>query len=316
MPIQLPPISRRSFLSGGIAISGHSLLQRCASAATDRTIQDLHANRIALLADTHVSSDPTTFIYGTKWPGTPVKGGEHEGVNMAESLGHVVQDVLATRPRPAHAIVNGDCANDTGTPGEYREFLRLIEPLRKSGITVHVTIGNHDNRANLWNAAPGLKLEQADRHVGAFQLPAVEVVLLDSEQGTIGESQFQWLEQHLARDAHKPAIVFFHYNPQPHTEGRPIDGFSNRDGEILLTILQRHRRVKAYFYGHTHNWSALNPDGLHAINQPCVGPYFAKGKPYGWVDMRLRNGGAHLELRCVDPDHPNHGERHVLGWRT
>ena len=33
-----------------------------------------------------------------------------------------------------------------GTIAEYKELLRLIEPIRLAGITIHVTIGNHDNR--------------------------------------------------------------------------------------------------------------------------------------------------------------------------
>ena len=34
--------------------------------------------------------------------------------------------------------------------------------------------------------------------------------------------------------------------------------------------------------------------------------------PSGWVDMHLTDGGATLELRCIDVTHKQHGEKHDL----
>ena len=110
--------------------------------------------RVALLADTHISDDPSRSCPGTKWPGTPVKEDENEWVNMADSLAQSVREIIALKTRPANLIINGDCALSRGTKGEYQEFLRLIKPIREAGITVHITIGNHDNRENLWGFTP------------------------------------------------------------------------------------------------------------------------------------------------------------------
>ena len=44
-----------------------------------------------------------------------------------------------------------------GTEAEYKELLRLLEPIRAAGISVHITIGNHDNRDKLWKLLPFLK---------------------------------------------------------------------------------------------------------------------------------------------------------------
>jgi metallophosphoesterase superfamily enzyme len=146
MPIILPPITRRQFFKGSLALGGSAIIPFRALGAANRERAELDQNRVALLADTHISADPDQVYPGTKWPGSPVKESEHEGVNMSDCLAQTAKSVIALNPRPAHLIINGDCALSRGTEDEYKQFLRLVEPIRSAGITIHVTIGNHDNR--------------------------------------------------------------------------------------------------------------------------------------------------------------------------
>ncbi len=279
-----------------------------ALAAADRKGAGLDQNRVALLADTHISVDPSRVYPGTKWPGTPVKEGEHESVNMAACLAEAAKSVLALNPRPAHLIVNGDCALSNGKESEYKEFLRLVEPLRAAGITVHVTIGNHDNRENLWKLLPFLKEEQMGVQAGVIELPHANLVLLDSgKRGVLGEEQLDWLAKELDQRADKPALIFGHYNPYPNRGVRPIKGMS--DGPSLLKVLAERKHARGYFYGHTHEWQYDQRDHLHLINQPAVSYYFGKGHAHGWVDMKLTETTAELELQCIDPTHKQHGEQ-------
>ena len=157
MPIILPPITRRQFIKRSLAFGGTAIMAPRAWPPQIVKVLAWIQNRVALLADTHISADPNRVYPGTKWPGSPVKEDEHESVNMAGCLADAAKSVLALNPRPAHLIVNGDCALSNGKEAEYKEFLRLVEPIRAAGITVHVTIGNHDNRENLWKLLPFLK---------------------------------------------------------------------------------------------------------------------------------------------------------------
>ena len=159
MPIILPPIARRDFIKGSFVLSGVSITAPSFVAADSKSVR-FDQNRIALLADTHISDNPNRSYPGTKWPGSPVKEEEHEWVNMADSLAQSAREIIALNPRPANLIINGDCAMSRGTEAEYKELLRLLEPIRVAGITVHVTIGNHDKRENLWKLLPFLKKEQ------------------------------------------------------------------------------------------------------------------------------------------------------------
>ena len=308
MPIILPPITRRQFIQRSLAFGGTAIIAPHALAAADRKGAGLDQSRVALLADTHISADSSQRYPGTKWPGTPVKEENHEWVNMADCLTEAAKSVLALNPRPAHLIVNGDCALSNGKEGEYKEFLRLVEPIRASGITVHVTIGNHDNRENLWKLLPFLKREQMGVQAGVIELPHANLVLLDSgKRGVLGEEQLDWLAKELDQRADKPALIFGHFNPYPNRGIRPNKGM--RDGPSLLKLLAERKHARGYFYGHTHEWQYDQRDHLHLINQPAVSYYFGKGHAHGWVDMKLSETTAELKLQCIDPKHKQHREQ-------
>ncbi|MDF1862402.1 MAG: metallophosphoesterase [Verrucomicrobiales bacterium] len=308
MPIILPPITRRQFVKRSLALGGTAFATSRAVAATGSLGAELDQNRVALLADTHISADPELVYPGTKWPGSPVGEDEHESVNMATCLAEAAKSVIALNPRPAHLIVNGDCALSNGKEAEYKEFLRLVEPIRAAGITVHVTIGNHDNRENLWKLLPFLKHEQMGVQAGAIELPHANLILLDSgRKGVLGDEQLNWLAQQLDERVDKPALVFGHFNPYPNRGVRPIKGMP--DGASLLELLTQRTHARAYFYGHTHEWQYDRREHLHLINQPAVSYYFGKGHAHGWVDMKLTEMSADLELHCINPKHQQHGDR-------
>ena len=312
MPVILPPILRRQFIKGSLTFAGSAINTPAAFTKSGSQSAGLDQNRVALLADTHISADPSLSYPGTKWPGSPVKESEHERVNMAQSLADVAKSVTALSPLPAHLIINGDCAMSRGTQAEYKELLKLLEPIRTAGITVHVTIGNHDNRENLWKLLPFLKKEQMGIQAGLIELPHANLLLLDSgRKGILGEKQLNWLAQELDKRTEKPALIFGHFNPYPNRGVRPIKGMS--DGSALLKLLAKRKHVRAYFYGHTHEWQQDRRGHLHLINQPAVSYYFGKGHAHGWVDMQLTPKSADLKLHCISLKHPQHGESREIG---
>jgi Icc protein len=305
MPITLEPIYRRNFITGSLLLSGSAWIKSHAKAKAF----NLDPNRVALLADTHISDDPKRSYPGTKWPGSPVKEEEHEWVNMADSLAQSARQVIGLNPRPANLIINGDCALSRGTDAEYKEFLRFIEPIRKAGITVHITIGNHDTREKLWKLLPFLKKEQMGIHADVIELPYANIFLLDSgKKGILGEAQLNWLAQQLDKHDDRPALVFAHFNPLPNRGVRPIRGML--DGEAFLKVLAGRKHARAYIHGHTHEWqNSKYEKHLHIIGQPAVSYYFGKGHAHGWVDMKLTAKSADLEFHCIDPKHTQHGDR-------
>jgi len=69
MPISLPPITRRQFGKRSLALGAIGMATSPAFVAAGSEPVRLDQNRVALLADTHISADPNCVYPGTKWPG-------------------------------------------------------------------------------------------------------------------------------------------------------------------------------------------------------------------------------------------------------
>jgi Icc protein len=262
-------------------------------------------HRLALLSDTHIAADPAA----------------HErDVVMYDHLKQVCAEVLRLDPRPAAVLINGDCAYHKGFVEDYRTLVELLRPVREQGLPLHLTMGNHDERAHLWQT-----IEHVEEHVDplpqrqtvVLEMPRANLFMLDSldqtdhTPGVLGQQQIQWLGAALDARKDKPAIVMVHHQPDQRLK---VSGLT--DTQALLDAILPRRQVKALFYGHTHHWDVTQRDNMHCINLPAVAYVFTKGDPSGWVDAHLKEDGMSLELRCIDTTHPKHGEKVDLTWRT
>ncbi|MDB5297941.1 MAG: cpdA 2, partial [Phycisphaerales bacterium] len=140
MPIHLPPLSRRRFLASSAAAAAGLLLPGRswgADALAPAGGTPVDPDRLALLSDIHVAADPAAV---------------NRGVNMADHLAAAVRAVLDGPARPAGLLVNGDLAYNAGLPGDYATVLAGLAPVRAAGVPVHLTLGNHDDRANFFRA--------------------------------------------------------------------------------------------------------------------------------------------------------------------
>jgi hypothetical protein len=295
-------LSRRAFLKRA-AVAGAALaLAPCSQAGWFGKARDPHT--FALFSDSHVAADAQ---------------GIHGGVNMADHLTACVHELEAWPVKPGAVIINGDLALGSGLPGDYATFGRLVEPLRALA-PVHLSLGNHDQRENFWQAFPHDAARLADvpqKQAAVFSSPRANWFLLDSlattaqTPGELGKAQLAWLERSLSARTTKPALVVCHH---------PLD-FTGllglRDTAALEAMLVRHPQVKAFIFGHTHDWSVTqHPSGVHLINLPPTAYPFVAGRPSGWVRATLARDGATFELRSLDPHHPEHAQHHALTWRA
>jgi 3',5'-cyclic-AMP phosphodiesterase len=304
MPIELPPISRRRLLSSAAAAAALAIFPGSNVRAT--STRPVDPNRFALLADTHINA---------------IKGFIHRtNIRMYDQLLQVSDQIIALDPHPAAVLINGDCAHLIGTPGDYERLVEALRPLREAGLTVHLALGNHDHRENFRAAfdeiqAPAPQVE--DRHAQLLQTPHVNWFILDSlEQtnmtpGSVGQAQREWLAQTLDEHADRPALVMVHHQPD-HREGTFVTGLI--DTAPLLKVLRERPNAKAWIFGHRHRWSHSQRDGLHLINLPTTAYVFDEKQPAGWVDARSTARGITFELRALNRDHPQHGQKIRLSW--
>lgn len=315
MPIHLPPIdsqgrptvSRREFLAS-LAAGGAALALGRRTWAADRD-----SSWYALVSDTHIAADPERVA--------------REQV-MSENLKAVVADILevaASEGNPRGVFIDGDLAFNTGESGDYRVFLKLIEPLRKAGLPVHLAMGNHDDRGNFREALGVEAAREAavlDRCVSVVNTPGLRFIVLDSldkvnsTPGVLGDQQIAWLADRLDSDQKTPTLIFQHHYLQLPSNNHARGGLL--DTEPLLEVIQPRKQVKGVVYGHSHRWEHGKVDGsdLPMVNLPAVGYVFAANQPIGWSAMRLGDGGVEFELRCIGGDTSKHGEKVEVAWRS
>ncbi len=302
MPIHLPPISRRAFLRRALLAGAGLALTPHVSAAMRRT----DANSWALLADTHIAADLAAV---------------KSKVVMADHLKAAAREIVGLPRRAAGVFVVGDCALSSGEPGEYAQLTGLLDPLRADGFPIHLALGNHDHRENFRAAlaeSSSARRAVADKHVALIQSKLVNWFMLDSLEttlqtpGSLGAEQLKWLAENLDANKKKPAVILVHHNPGD--DGK-ITGL--KDTSALMEIIRPRRQVKAWIYGHTHNWKVSQDEsGLHLVNLPPVAYIFREGDPSGWIHATAQPDGMKLELRSIDPAHKAHGQIVDLKWRT
>jgi hypothetical protein len=300
MPIHLPPISRRQFLRRSVALGVGLSITPKLFAAAKRTDPDFWA----LLADTHLAGDRGTL---------------GRGINMAEHFTKVSNELRSLPKNPAGVFIVGDCAFNSGEMGDYATVTGMLEPLRKEQMPIHLALGNHDNREHFWEALHdegNAKRPLADKQVALLRTPRANWFILDSLEktlstpGLLGEEQLHWLARTLDENPSKPALVLIHHNPGLQ------ENMGLKDTIFLYDVIRPRKQVKAYIYGHTHNWKVeQDSSGIHLINLPPVAYVFQQGDPSGWVHATLHKNGMRLELRCVDTTHKAHGQVRELAWR-
>ncbi len=301
MPVYLPPLSRRQFLSRTLAAGAGLLLSpRLFSAA-----RDVDPHYWALISDPHIAADRAKIA---------------REVNMTDQLNRAIEDVLAQPRRPVGALINGDLAFNNGETADYGTFAELVQPLRAAGIPLHLAMGNHDNRERFWAAMAGDKSVVKpieDRQVSVVKTTRANWFMLDtlektmSTPGLVGEAQLAWLGRALDANTDKPALVMTHHNPSLDPKKINI-----KDEAALFDVMRPRRHVKAYFFGHSHRWSVeTDTSGLHLVNLPTTGYVFDKPQPAGWVTAQLEPKGIRLQLRCIDTARAEHGQVKELVWR-
>lgn len=302
MPVSLPPISRRRFLA---SVGASAALLAMPAARADES-REVDPDLVALLNDPHIGEKHA--------PNSPIP----------THLRQTVEYLLKLPRKPAAVFINGDLALKDGQAGDYEHFARLIQPLREAGMTLHLTMGNHDNRETFYRVISGqwrTAMPVLAKYVAVVETARANFFLLDSlketmvAQGLLGPGQLKWLAAELDRRPDKPAVVMGHHNPRVGGEAKHYPGGLEDTGPLWDVIASR-PHAKAYVHGHIHDWGLSEHRGVHIVNTPATSYV---GNPAqsttGWTMARLGDAGVTLTTHTHIPDHPWNDKSHELTWR-
>ena len=242
-----------------------------------------------------------------------------------------VTAMLADSVKPQRLFLLGDNVA-SGTQGQYKRLVELLQPLVDAGIGIHASLGDHDHREHFQairkqllptpkkTRNPITHIVRTEpwqdgevKHLEIIETKKANLFVLDSldktnqEEGKFGENQLQWLAAELDRRKDKPAILMAHHPAVDVAKSGLVDTIP------FWEILKTRHQVKAYFFGHTHFWINYRLGRVHQVNFPatsrCVGLTVL-----GWILMTLYDDGVRLTLKTCDPDDRQNGKKVDLKW--
>jgi Icc protein len=291
-------VSRRQFLSFGLALAGGVVTMgpRRSSAETLKDRQDMA--RWAFLSDTHIAEDPDNHFRGFY----PYR-------NLQKATADIASYV------PDGLVITGDLSRSRGGAGAYANLKSLLTPLAQTR-PIHMGVGNHDNRrdfiAAFESADDGGGEVVKDKYVVTAMAGPVRMIVLDSllytnvYGGMIGRPQRDWLETYLQVCDETPTVLFLHHTPRADL----------LDARRLFDVITPIKKVKAVVYGHSHKYEFREVDGIQLVNLPACGYNFTNAQPLGWVEARLTAKAGEFVLHAVAGNPRLDGRTTVLRWRA
>jgi len=183
---------------------------------------------------------------------------DHEGwfgrlVDTTETLGQVVEHLLALEPAPDVILATGDLTDD-GTPAQYATLRDTLAPIAERIVPLP---GNHDEGPAFRLAfADLLPVDVAVDHCSyvvdryPVRLVGLDTSLTGRHDGLFDADREAWLEQALSADD-RPTLVFTHFPPfDTGLVFMDQAGVSNADR--LRATIERHPHVRLLVTGHLH----------------------------------------------------------------
>lgn len=243
-------------------------------------------------------------------PGQPVNG-----LDTAARLTEAVGIILRDHADAAFVLLAGDLA-DRGEVAAYGLLQSLLASLP---MPVHITLGNHDDRATFLSVFGADRDDPQGRVSSVIDAGNHRVILLDtSEPGLVGgrlcRGRLDWLAARLDEAQDRPVIIVQHHHANPLS--LPVDEIILENATDYLAVLQRHPDVRQVIAGHVHLPSAAVWRGIPMTT--LAGSHYSVSPHVPGVPGKQRQleGPAQMAVVLASTDgvtvhFQDHSERHL-----
>ena len=259
----------------------------------------MSALKFVVLSDLHLAA-----------PGVPVNGLD-TGARTAEAL----ETVARANADAAFVLLAGDLADG----GEVGPSLHLRDQLADLPMPVHITLGNHDDRAAFLSVFGADRDDPMGRVSVALDAGGHRIILLDTtEPGLVGgrlcQGRLDWLAARLDEAQAPPAIVVQHHHANPLF--LPVDEIILDNAAEYVAVLRRPPEVRQVLAGHVHLPTAAVWRGVPMTT--LAGSHYSVSPHVPGVPGRQRQPEGPAQMAVV-PAHPDgvtvhfqdHGDRHL-----
>ncbi len=204
------------------------------------------------------------------------------GVVTFDSFQSVIeQALLDTRP-PDAIVATGDLVQDETRAG-YERFQEILAPLN---VPVLCVPGNHD-APNIMTSV----LNEAPFQVnGSYQTQSWSLIMLSSftrggDAGRLSQAELDRLQNTLREHEALHTLICLHHHPVP-MGSRWLDGVALQNPSELLDIVGTMSHVRGILWGHVHQASDRQRNGIQLMSTPSTCSQFRPNSDDFAIDDR------------------------------
>jgi len=207
---------------------------------------------------------------------------ESMGVDTHTNLTSVIKTI--SKQSCDTLLITGDLTHN-GTLNSYQLLQRILTPIKSR---VVVFGGNHDQIENLNQVF----FEQL---ITKFSLGDWEIIIIDSTQlsktsGYVTNQALNQLDQDLKNSTAKYNIVALHH-PIVSMQSDWDDSLSLENADELFNVMNKYHKIKAVLWGHAHQASEFNNNGVVLISCPSTALQFDNETRIGFNHYILHDDG-------------------------
>jgi Icc protein len=205
------------------------------------------------------------------------------GVVTAETLRAVLARARASAAwPPASVLVTGDIVQDESRAG-YERFRDALAPLRAP---VYCVPGNHDDPTLMSDVLDRAPFQVGgEARLGRWSLVLLNTFLAGEDAGGLGDSRLRGLEAALEAHRGQHVLVAMHHQPLPMGSAW-LDGVGLQDADAFLRVIDAHENVRAVVWGHVHQASDRERNGVRYLSTPSTCAQFKPGSDFFALDRR------------------------------
>ncbi|WP_347453463.1 3',5'-cyclic-AMP phosphodiesterase [Acinetobacter thermotolerans] len=189
-------------------------------------------------------------------------------MNPEQSFLDVVKDIKQRFPQIDAVIHTGDLAQ-VAAESTYQRYLQFMQDWQ----VPHYQIpGNHDDNLAIFPFHNN-KNEAHAIHFGSWTLILLNSAVKGRVDGWVEQKQLEQLEQLLLEHQQQHVIVACHHHPFA-MQSHWIDQHRLKNSEALKDVIARHSNVKMVLFGHVHQDSENEWQGVRYLSTPSTSVQF------------------------------------------
>ena len=175
-------------------------------------------------------------------------------MDTAAAFDRLIASLKAQPVQPDLVLFSGDLAEDATS----EEYAHVSAGLRHLGLPVLAVPGNHDRRAPMLAALPGMVRAIESGHLCLAEqtrgplIIGLDTVIEGAPEGELCEARLEWLAGRLNEARGREVLIFMHHPPIT-TGLKDMDSMGLLAGrEALASLIADHGKVCAILCGHMH----------------------------------------------------------------